>query len=64
MQNFIDYLLRHIDADDTVRLPRIARSDMGRSLAELAKRMPDDLCSAVLSAAQEVRQHLTEGEGT
>jgi hypothetical protein len=64
MQELIAYLLQYIDDDDTVRLPRLARDDMGRSLTELAQRMPDELCSAVLSAAQEVRQHLTESEGT
>lgn len=64
MQELIAYLLQHIDDDDTVRLPRIARDDVGRSLTGLAQRMPDELCSAVLSAAQEVRQHLTEGGGS
>ena len=61
MHELIEYLLQHIDEDDTVRLPRQSWSDLQRSLMELADRMPDELCSAVLSAAQEVRQRLTEG---
>lgn len=60
MQKLIEYLLQHIGEADTVRLPVRGYEGLQLTLRLLTQRMPDELCSAVLSAAQEVRQHLTE----